>query len=42
MFKAIGAICAWGLVGGVVIAAAIGINVAIILGIVWVVKTVLF
>ena len=42
MFKMIGAICGFGFAGLVLVALGVAINVAWILGVVWVVKTVLF
>lgn len=42
MLKTLGVICGFGVGALVVVAAVVGINVAIVLGIVWVVKTVLF
>ncbi len=42
MFKAIGAVLGFGVAALVVIAAVVAINAGIILGIVWLVKTVLF
>ena len=42
MLKMIGAICGFGFLGLVVVAAVIGLNLAFILGVVWIVKTVLF